>query len=460
MNIMHYLPGMPPVRGGGLIKYALDMAAEQERMGEHVSLLTPGGIYGRNNSRVAIQKNGVYRGMPLYQIKNPLPVSMANGIKDIEWFTGKAGYQAYFAFLQSSKLDVIHVHSLMGIHQSFFPAAKKLGIRIVFTTHDYFGLCPTMYLMREGCFCEGKDWTKCAGCCQYAFGTLHLILDQSRIFRYFMNLQAAEKALLVMSNLKARYLKHRKIQSEEVHSDRNDDSNGEAAEAYRILQDYYRQIWKSIDCFHCNSELTKDIFEKRIGSIHAVVVPILNADCGDFRKIRTYGKTLRIGFLGNGNVNKGYLVLEEAVGKLWRENYDLQLNIYFSINEKPEFVRQHNPYRADQLPEVFDENDVIVVPSLWKETFGLVAAEALSYAVPVILSENVGAKMLLCGNTVMGKVLGRDLQADLYETLKQLLQDKTILEQWNKNICNADMDFSFEKHVKTMMDKCYRRPGI
>lgn len=30
----------------------------------------------------------------------------------------------------------------MGLHCEFVDAAKELGIKTIFTSHDYFGLCP------------------------------------------------------------------------------------------------------------------------------------------------------------------------------------------------------------------------------------------------------------------------------------------------------------------------------
>ena len=44
MKIIHYIFGIPPLRGGGTIKYALDLAKEQSRQGHEVFLLYPGKI--------------------------------------------------------------------------------------------------------------------------------------------------------------------------------------------------------------------------------------------------------------------------------------------------------------------------------------------------------------------------------------------------------------------------------
>lgn len=45
-------------------------------------------------------------------------------------------------FLNTINPDIIHIHTLMGLPIEFIRAAKELKIKIIFTTHDYYGLCP------------------------------------------------------------------------------------------------------------------------------------------------------------------------------------------------------------------------------------------------------------------------------------------------------------------------------
>ena len=64
------------------------------------------------------------------------------------------------------KVDVLHVHTLMGLHKSLLDAAKDLSIKIVFTAHDYQWVCPNHMLMipanKQLCFaCEGGKYGNC-----------------------------------------------------------------------------------------------------------------------------------------------------------------------------------------------------------------------------------------------------------------------------------------------------------
>lgn len=45
----------------------------------------------------------------------------------------------------------------MGLHKSFLIAAKELKIRLIFTTHDFFPICPKVTMYRCGDVCKTID---------------------------------------------------------------------------------------------------------------------------------------------------------------------------------------------------------------------------------------------------------------------------------------------------------------
>ena len=81
MVILHYALGFPPYRSGGLTKYCMDIMKEQVRQGNEVGLLWPGSV------RMVGHKTYIRTGKPEYGIKsyelvNPLPVPLDEGITD------------------------------------------------------------------------------------------------------------------------------------------------------------------------------------------------------------------------------------------------------------------------------------------------------------------------------------------------------------------------------------------
>ena len=154
MVILHYALGFPPYRSGGLTKYCMDIMKEQVRQGNEVGLLWPGSV------RMVGHKTYIRTGKPEYGIKsyelvNPLPVPLDEGITDIKAYTAPADKKIYIDFLKKTAPQAIHVHTLMGIHREFFEAANELDIPIVFTTHDYFGLCAKVNFFTNGHICDG-----------------------------------------------------------------------------------------------------------------------------------------------------------------------------------------------------------------------------------------------------------------------------------------------------------------
>lgn len=117
---------------------------------------------------------------------------------------------------------------------------------------------------------------------------------------------------------------------------------------------------------------------------------------------------------------------------MWKERQDFCLNVFFKNPELPPYMKQHDRYSYDQLEKIMDESDVVITPSIWYETFGFTVLEALSYGVPVIISDHVGAIDIVPKGG--GIVFHSD--DELTNTLYTLTRDK--LQAMNKIIVGAD----------------------
>ena len=71
------------------------------------------------------------------------------------------------------------------------------------------------------------------------------------------------------------------------------------------------------------------------------------------------------------------------------------MNVFFHDTEVSPYIKYHDRYNYDQLGNIMNETDVVITPSIWYETFGYTVLEALSYGVPVIVSDHVGAKDII-----------------------------------------------------------------
>lgn len=176
MRILHYTLGYPPHRRGGLVKYASDLMEEERKMGHAVYTLYPGNF--SLFSRISLLKKESER---VYVLTNGLPISLMYGIDNPYDFIAPREIVGFNEFISIVKPDVFHVHTLMGLPKELLSLMKQSGVRIVYTSHDYFGLCPKVNFINDrGDVCEGASEDRCLECCKNAHGRLFLKIRNSK----------------------------------------------------------------------------------------------------------------------------------------------------------------------------------------------------------------------------------------------------------------------------------------
>lgn len=450
MRIIHYIFGLPPVRTGGLIKYALDLAFQQQSMGHDVTILCPGSFQGKDVKKTEyVQEN--YKGHKVVRIKNPLPVPMTNGILDIERYTTPGRGDVYCRLIQELQPDILHIHSFMGLHAELLKEAKKQGVYIVYTTNDYFGLCPAVTLFKEGHNCDEEDWSKCFGCCQNAFSEKKLRRQQSKAFYYYKKSKVVE----LLKNIPAlmSFVEHKKKKNANKACEKN-----MPIPNYEDLRQYYEKMFREVDCFHFNSTIARAVYEKRISVKDGMVIGISHKDMKDQRKQKQYfgDRVLRISYLGQPRDYKGYWELLNALDRLFETRKNFCLNVYFEKGmDTREYIHHHSPYAYHQLPQIMEETDFVVVPSIWMETYGFVVPEAVSFGVPVLVTDCVGASDLVRTYDA-GWVVSSGWES-LYHKMLEIYDDRGLLRKANISICNAEINFNFSEHVKEIIALYQRR---
>lgn len=165
MTILHYFLGFPPIRSGGLTRYAIDLMKEQSVLGHNVIAVYPKMILTR--SKIRFKNKGYIDNVMRYELIGALPIPLLYGIKNpsdymIDYEGSKPTIKNFFDRVRP---DVIHIHTLMGLPVEFLEVAKEMRIRTVFTSHDYFGLCPKVnFIDTDGHLCDGMDERRCTAC--------------------------------------------------------------------------------------------------------------------------------------------------------------------------------------------------------------------------------------------------------------------------------------------------------
>ena len=181
MRILHYSLGLFPHRLGGLNRYATDLMQEQSKECD-VALLYPCG-YRWWQKKCFVSKRKVQNGLVLYKLVNSFPIPLLYGIKNPKKFTGKPILQKSFEHLYNEfKPEVLHLHTLMGLPEAVLAFFKEKGVRIVYTSHDYFGICPKVNLINEkGEMCEGPAQKRCTDCNVSAPSAFYLRLRNCKL---------------------------------------------------------------------------------------------------------------------------------------------------------------------------------------------------------------------------------------------------------------------------------------
>lgn len=297
MKILHYSLGFPPYRSGGLTKFCMDLMGQQIKDGHEVALMWPGAIKFTGGG-TEVKDRGYVNNIQSFEVLNPLPVPYDEGIAEIDKFIADVPEKPYKDFLMAYKPDVIHIHTLMGMHEAFLSSAKKLNIRTVFTAHDFFSICPKVKLFRQSDICLTADTCEdCPQCNQTALSMWKVKILQSPIYRSVKD-SSAVKAL--RKNHRSRYLNEGNTQDTGRGTTNSDD--------YLRLREHFMEMLSMVDRIHYNSTVTKNVYEQFDVHSNSKVIPITHANIEDHRHIKKFGENLRMTFLGSDGGAKGFFV--------------------------------------------------------------------------------------------------------------------------------------------------------
>lgn len=439
MNILHYTLGLPPYRSGGLTKYATDLLQAQQTEDNIVSLLYAGGLnitYSGKRIRRGKSENGI----SIYKIGNSVAIPLLYGVKNPRSLLGQTipfSEKELEKFYAQVKPHIFHIHTLMGLPYELVKFLKDNGTKIIFSSHDYYGLClKANFINEKGALCSGPNGANCVLCNYNAPSNL------------FLRIRNSELLLSIKNKLPQSKLK-RIVKTTPLSNQVKTNISIVKEQEYQHLIDYYKTIFALIDNFHFNSEVTKEVYTRYINNIKSEVIPISHNGIKDNRSIKLFaGEDIRLAFIGSTDIYKGLPLLKEILIDLVKKGEsNWILNVWGGgVNEDKDCpnIKYRGKYLPNQLKAVFAETDLLIVPSLWKETFSLITLEALSFGVPVLVSANVGAKDIVHRYDSRFIYKTKD---DLQNMLCSILQNRLLLEKYNKKIVDLSWDYSFKQHV-------------
>ena len=436
MKILHVSQGLPPFRVGGLTRYCTDLMAEQKKQGHEVALLYPGRFSVGKTRIISKQENGII----LYELINPLPLALVFGINSPSRYIKKCNSNCFKTFLKENFFDVIHVHCTMGIYLEFFQEAKRKNIPMVYTTHDYYLLCPKCNMVtNEMKLCEEPSAEKCKICNQgYGLSKHMEWIMQSHIYQQMKYTSFFKKA--------------RTAAKREIYKRTNRNiAVIENIENFGSLLKYNLKVLNCMTIIHANSFVAQDVYKKFVPNLDYKVLPITHNNLPHYREKELHDNC-QIGYIGGTNPIKGYTVLKKALGKLDSDGYKKwELHLYGGDYEEDtdSRIHCHGFFQEKDCEIIYSKLDVVVVPSICKETFGYTILEALCAGTQVIASDLLGASMLVSSKMIYD---GRDLSG---KELAYILE-KFLAQRTENVIFKTDLLQKMEKHVQELENVIYR----
>jgi glycosyltransferase involved in cell wall biosynthesis len=299
--------------------------------------------------------------------------------------------------------DLVHLHHLTGLSTTIVETIKRGGLPLAMTLHDFWTVCPRGQRMtKELDLCENVDRNVCFHCLGGIWPQFFTDFDRQRI---------------------------------EL------DSRGKLAP--RDLAEFDRHmayVLNLADVLIAPSEFHRErMLDFPLPADRTIALPH-GLDHAPFRGVvRAPRPVKRIGYLGSVIPVKGVHVLVEAFNLLKRA--DLELHVHgesFAFHDDRSYFERlkaravgrpnvffHGAYRPVDLPRILANLDVLVVPSLWWESFCLTIREGLMAGVPVVASD-LGAMREALDGERNGLLFRPGDPQDLADRLRAIVEDDAL----------------------------------
>jgi len=322
-------------------------------------------------------------------------------------------------YLEDTRPDLVHVISCYTLSAQAIIIPKILDIPTVVHLVDMWFICPRHTLLREdGTLCYGSqgDWD-CQRCMlwgskAYRWSGKILNDDQQRVFFR----QLAKVSFVT----------------------RMPGFRGMLSDMGRRRQLVLNALLQA-DVLIAPSRTLQGLYEANgvpQGYIQYIPYGHSTAWAKDVKK--NSSEVIRFGFLGNVLPLKGVHVLVEAFQQLeW--NGQAELHIYGYDLANPAYTKElrqqsgpgvfwHGEYAHTDLPQIFSQIDVVVVPSIWHENNPLVIQEAFAASCPVICSD-VGGAAESVRDGIDGLHFRTGDAGDLARQMRSLLTNRDLLKR-------------------------------
>jgi glycosyltransferase involved in cell wall biosynthesis len=297
--------------------------------------------------------------------------------------------------IKNFKPDIVHIHSSGGgIALSYaIYAAKFFNVPIVMMMHNHWPLCASIgyFDFKHKKYCDNE--VVCGRCLSDRFKSVVSFFYKNRLVRY---------------------------------------------------------VLKNVDHFICYTDFTKSLLIEAGVSSKKVTVISPGIEQIMRREVKSFAHRKFITFSGRISVEKGPDIFLE-VAKYYAHRDELQFLFIGDGFFRDEIENRSKRYHLKNITfagwiddreryfDFFGQTKVLIVPSVWAETFGIVILDAFQCGVPVIASKRGGIPLFV-EDGKNGFIVEPNTQ-QIISTLDDIINDSSL---WQK-MSNACLSFDFKR---------------
>jgi len=375
----------PPFVVGGAEIVVDDLARQMQQMGHDVIVISTLPNYSPKTSVEIINGIKIYRFYPL----NVYSAYRArNKIIFFRLLWHLIDIWNIHSFLMVRKIlffekpDIVNTHNIPGLSSSVWAATKSLGILIVHTLHDYYLLCSKLTLFK-GQICRKQ----CSECNLFSLFKCHYAKSIDAII-------APSKFILDYHLSRGLFFS---IKKDVIY-------NGIAIDPRFVITQKDQKA------------LIKFLYVGQVNQHKGV----------DFL-LETYSRMPNSSILYIVGVGKSLLYLKDK----YLKNENIIFLNYLSGREKA---------------SIFEQSDVLILPSLWLENSPKAIYEAYSYGMPVIASRIGGIPELVDEKQTGFLFLPGDA-SELAGKMTYLVDNPQVIERLRNNCLNYARKFSINEQA-------------
>ncbi|MFT5049949.1 MAG: glycosyltransferase involved in cell wall biosynthesis [Chlamydiales bacterium] len=395
----------PPDHEAGTERYTAELGQRLAAAGHEVSVFTTTKDIARPDLSVADRS---FEGLAVRELVNNLYYDDFS-----ETWRRPQAEQAFGAWLDEWRPDVVHFHHLMYLSAGCLGQAARRGLPTLFTLHDFWLECPRFgqLVHADGSLCATVDPARCGTC--LADFDWRQSPTWRRAGRAIAGLRRRTGVNLGPLARAAGKQLRRRAAGAELDSQAPSAPSAQAAaferSAVERSADLRREVLAHVDRFISPSRFLLERLQNwGLPRDRCVHLPTgIERDRFPFTE-RVPAARLRVAFLGTLVPVKGAHVLLAAWAALSPEQRDrAQLTLFGPRDHAPEYVAQlelearqtgaqfGGALGRDEVARTLASTDLLVVPSTWYENRPLVVLEALASGTPVVVSEPGGMAELI-----------------------------------------------------------------